>query len=197
MGDVKEKTGKENGGKEKGSKKADMESFRAAMQSVRPLKADDRHRDSTPRAAQLALRQNLVELRSARSGTEATAGLMGRVAEAAQQARPLIRDGLPRKCLRQLGGRDCPVTDSFDLHGMTESVAAKALNRFLNESLQHGLACVRVVHGKGLRSEGPPVLKLMSWQLLWQHPAVLALKPCASAEGGSGAVLVLLKEPSS
>lgn len=118
---------------------------------------------------------------------------MGTVAEAAQQALPLLRDGLPRKYLHQLGGRDCPVADSFDLHGMKENAAARALKRFLNESLQHDLVCIRVVHGKGLHSEGPPVLKLMSWQLLWQHPAVLALKPCTPADGGSGAVLVLLE----
>ncbi len=174
-------------------KKSDTDSFRAAMQSVRPLKVDDRHRDSAPRPAQFALRQSPEELQTAGPGTQAASGLKGMVAEAAQHAQPLIRDGLPRKYLRELGGRDCPVTDSFDLHGMTESAAAKALSRFLNESLQHELACIRVVHGKGLRSDGPPVLKLMSWQLLWQHPAVIALKPCAPAQGGSGAVLVLLK----
>jgi len=171
----------------------DTESFRAAMKAVRPLKADDRHREPAPRPALFKSPQSRNELPTAQSGIHAESSFKSLVADAAQQAQPLIRDGLPRKYLRQLGGRHCPVEDSFDLHGMKESTAAKALSRFLNESLQQDLACIRVVHGKGLRSEGLPVLKLMSWQQLWQHPEVLALKPSAPADGGSGAVLVMLR----
>lgn len=163
------------------------------MYSVRPLKLDERHRGSAPKPALLGQPQRGDDGSTAHSRTQTDSSLLEKVADAAQQAQSLLRDGLPRRYLRHLGGRDCPVLDSFDLHGMTETAAAKALSRFLNESLHHGLACVRVVHGKGLRSEGLPVLKLMSWQLLWQHPAVLALKPCAPADGGSGAVLVLLR----
>jgi DNA-nicking Smr family endonuclease len=95
--------------------------------------------------------------------------------------------------LRRIGSKQCPVADSFDLHGMIEKTAAKALSQFLADAVADGRACIRVVHGKGLRSEGPPILKLMTWKLLWQHPAVLALKPCATNDGGSGAVLVLLR----
>ncbi len=174
-------------------KKTDTESFRAAMQAVRPLKPDDRHRDPAPRPASFKPQHCRNELPGVPSEIHDESSFKGLVADAAQQAQPLIRNGLPRKYLRQLGGRQCPVEDSFDLHGMNERTAAKALSRFLNESLQQDLMCVRVVHGKGLRSEGPPVLKLMSWQLLWQHPEVLALKPSAPADGGSGAVLVMLK----
>jgi len=173
--------------------KSDADSFRIAMHSVRPLKPDDRHRDSAPRKTLITQKKNSNEIEIASSGPRADSSFREMVADAVQQARPLLKDGLPRRYLRQLGGRDCPVADSLDLHGMTESGAAQVLTRFLNESLQHDLTCIRVVHGKGLRSEGPPVLKLMSWQLLWQHPAVLALKACAPVDGGSGAVLVLLQ----
>ncbi|HKX55602.1 MAG TPA: Smr/MutS family protein, partial [Xanthomonadales bacterium] len=114
------------------------------------------------------------------------------VADACLHSRMLCRDGLPRKAVRSLGGAHNPVADSFDLHGLTERQASKALLQFLADSLGEGLRCVRVVHGKGLRSQGRAVLKLMSWQLLWQHPAVLALKPCSAQDGGSGAVLVML-----
>jgi DNA-nicking Smr family endonuclease len=119
--------------------------------------------------------------------------LAAQVADACEHSRALCRDGLPRKTLRLLGGAQYPVADSFDLHGLTEKQASKALSRFLADSLRDRLRCVRVVHGKGLRSPGPAVLRLMSWQLLWQHPAVLALKPCTPKDGGSGAVLVMLQ----
>lgn len=162
------------------------------MHSVVPLKPDGRHRDTATKAA-LATPNRQANETHAADYSESEALFRTRVVDAIDRELPLLREGYPRKYLRQLGSRECPVTDSFDLHGMKEHAAAKALARFLRESLQHNLSCVRVVHGKGLRSEGPAVLKLMSWQLLWQHPEVLALKHCRPADGGTGAVLVMLK----
>jgi len=171
----------------------DAESFRSAMQAVRPLKADDRHRVTTQRALPAPFKQIAAQIPAiaAFGSTESSSRML--VADAISELKPLLREGLPRKVLRQLGSRDCPIADSFDLHGMNEKTAARALQRFLAASLQHDLPCIRVVHGKGLRSEGPAVLKLMSWQLLWQHSEVLALKPCSPKDGGTGAVLALLK----
>ena len=171
--------------------KSDAEHFRAAMQDVRPLRADERHLPPTPRRP--APRRPSTALESTDPViTTSDRGIAHLVADACQQSMPLLRDGLPRKALRSLGSARNPAVDSFDLHGMTEVQARKALGQFLQASLADGLACIRVVHGKGLRSNGVAVLKLMSWQLLWQHPAVLALKPCAPNDGGSGAVLVML-----
>ncbi|HET6563969.1 MAG TPA: Smr/MutS family protein [Xanthomonadales bacterium] len=172
-------------------KKSDAEHFRAAMQNVRPLKTEERHHRSTPRPSpSLRLSTPLVSTEAeSRMGDPEITSL---VADACEQSRPLLRDGLPRKALRILGSPRNPAVDSFDLHGMTEIQARKALGQFLRASLADGLGCIRVVHGKGLRSKGAPVLKLMSWQLLWQHPLVMALKPCAPNDGGTGAVLVML-----
>lgn len=177
--------------------KSDTEHFRSAMQNVRPLKDVDRHFTVAPK------RPTSKQARAAVADSVATAqsceneNIVALVADACLHSRTLCRDGLPRKALRSLGGAQNPVADSFDLHGLTEIQARKALRQFLADSLGDGLRCVRVVHGKGLRSQGPAVLKLMSWQLLWQHPEVLALKPCSLQDGGSGAVLVMLKSPRS
>jgi DNA-nicking Smr family endonuclease len=59
--------------------------------------------------------------------------------------------------------------------------------------VRRGLGCIRVVHGKGLRSRTIPKLKLMTNRLLRRHPAVVAFASCRPADGGTGAVVVLLK----
>jgi DNA-nicking Smr family endonuclease len=56
-----------------------------------------------------------------------------------------------------------------------------------------GLGCVRIVHGKGLHSEsGVPVLKNLVDRVLRQRADVLAFHSAPPAQGGHGAVLVLL-----
>ncbi len=169
--------------------KLDADHFRAAMKDVRAIKHDERHHEPRPAPFPFRLRRaDSTDIAPAAPGSH----LATMVANACEENRPLARKDVSRKALRALGQRRNPVADSFDLHGMNEKQARAALERFLAESLRDGLSCVRVVHGKGLRSPGPAVLRLMSWQLLWRHPEVLALKPCAPRDGGSGAVLVML-----
>jgi DNA-nicking Smr family endonuclease len=68
------------------------------------------------------------------------------------------------------------------------------LAEFLGGCLKRGLRCVRVVHGKGLRSPGrEPVLKRKAQQWLAQRDDVLAFCEAPKDQGGSGALLVLLK----
>jgi DNA-nicking Smr family endonuclease len=81
-----------------------------------------------------------------------------------------------------------------DLHNMRTDEAREALGAFIREAHKHGMRCVRVVHGKGLGSPGKePVLKgkVKSW--LIQKQEVLAFVQAKPAEGGAGALVVLLK----
>jgi DNA-nicking Smr family endonuclease len=181
--------------------KTDTDSFRTAMANVRPLKQEPRHRDDSVRPSKSTgypgVSRSKHPERAPGGKMPEDAETFRQVIDASSHSLPLLRNGLPRKMLQRMGTRHCPTADTFDLHGMNEKNAAAALNRFLLDALDEGLACIRIVHGKGLRSDGPPVLKLMSWKLLWLHPEVLAIKPCAPDDGGSGAVLVLLRtEPS-
>lgn len=177
------------------SKKSPPESecFRSAVGAVRPLKTDDRYRELKPKPVPRKTRSTPLAVSENADVNPAEPATQARVAEACQAGRAMLREGLSRKRLRRLGSHECPVEDAFDLHGMTERAASRALSRFLTESLAEGLECIRIVHGKGLRSGGLPILKLMSWQQLWRHPSVLALKPCSPADGGTGAILVLLR----
>ncbi len=63
----------------------------------------------------------------------------------------------------------------------------------LTRCLRRGLRCVRIIHGKGLRSKNrEPVLKkkLPGW--LIHRNDVLAFVQAPETSGGAGALLVLL-----
>ncbi|MEO5625059.1 MAG: Smr/MutS family protein, partial [Dokdonella sp.] len=58
----------------------------------------------------------------------------------------------------------------------------------------HDLLCVRIVHGKGLRSKAAgPVLKQLTDSMLRRRADVLAFTSARPAQGGTGAVIVLLQ----
>jgi DNA-nicking Smr family endonuclease len=105
-----------------------------------------------------------------------------------------LRDGLSAQVLRKLRRGHWAVQDHIDLHGLRSDSARKLLVSFLNEALNDGFRCVRVVHGKGYRSRNQePVLKRKMAGWLQQRDEVLAYCQAPQSDGGSGAVLILLK----
>lgn len=87
-----------------------------------------------------------------------------------------------------------PIGASLDLHGSTLEDARERFERFLASCLTHDIKCVRIVHGKGYGSrDGDAVLKTAVRRWLTQIEEVVAYTECAEADGGSGAVQVLLK----
>ena len=105
-----------------------------------------------------------------------------------------LRDGLSNLVLRKLRRGHWVTQDELDLHGLRSEEARQLLVAFLNEALARGLRCVRIVHGKGLRSENrEPVLKRKVGNWLAQRDEVLAFVQARPEDGGSGAVVVLLK----
>ncbi|CPM06996.1 MutS2 family protein [Bordetella pertussis] len=70
-----------------------------------------------------------------------------------------------------------------------------ARNLILDECLEHGIRCVRIVHGKGYGSQGlEPVLKDKARTWLVQKADVLAFSEAPERGGGAGALLVLLRQ---
>ena len=105
-----------------------------------------------------------------------------------------LRNGLATQVLRKLRRGHWSVQDHTDLHGLRSDAARKLLVEFLNEALNDGFRCVRVVHGKGYRSRNQePVLKKKMAGWLQQRDEVLAYCQAPQADGGSGALLILLK----
>jgi DNA-nicking Smr family endonuclease len=82
----------------------------------------------------------------------------------------------------------------IDLHGLRRDEARDALAAFVRDAERRGLRCVRIVHGKGNGSPGrEPVLKQRVHGWLVQKAAVLAFTQARAAEGGAGALVVLLR----
>ena len=103
------------------------------------------------------------------------------------------RPGVPENVLRRLRRRDYRVEGEIDLHGLTVAQAKRVLPTFLAGALARHAVCVRIIHGKGLRSGSRgAVLKSTVDAVLRQVPGVLAYVSAAPADGGTGATHVLL-----
>ena len=104
-----------------------------------------------------------------------------------------LKAGQPQRLLTRLRRGHFSIRSELDLHQMTAPVAREAIAGFLEEAIRHRDHCVRIVHGKGLRSDARgPVLKRLTEQLLRRRGDVLAFSSALPAQGGTGAVLVLL-----
>lgn len=105
-----------------------------------------------------------------------------------------LRNGLSQQTLRKLRRGHWVIQAELDLHGHTTDEAREALIQFLTECQRRDARCVRIIHGKGLRSKNrEPVLKAKVANWLMQRDAVLAFCQARQVDGGSGAVIVLLK----
>lgn len=105
-----------------------------------------------------------------------------------------LREGYPPRLLRQLKRGQFSVQDEVDLHHMNAAAAQTSIADFLADARRRGLRCVRIVHGKGLRSKAAgPVLKVLTDRLLRRRDDVVAFASARPAQGGTGAAIVLLK----
>jgi len=103
------------------------------------------------------------------------------------------RPGVGPDVTRKLRRGDWSIQRQIDLHGLRRDDAREALGIFVREAYKQGIRCVRVVHGKGLGSPGKaPVLKHRVHGWLVQKNEVLAFVQAKPADGGAGALVVLL-----
>lgn len=99
------------------------------------------------------------------------------------------------KTMRRLARGRFSVQAEIDLHGMTTAEAKTVLQDFIHSCLGRGCTCVRIVHGKGLRSgHKGPVLKQKVDLWLRRSEGILAFVSARQVDGGTGAVYVLLKK---
>lgn len=170
----------------------DRQLFKEAVRGVTPLRPDSRAAFSPPpprpvprmrlRDQREVLEESLADLLAweddFKSGDELS----------------FTRPGVPPTVLRKLARGHWVVNAQIDLHGLTRAEARVVLAEFLRQQYRRGARCLRIIHGKGLGSRNrEPVLrnKVRNW--LMQRDEVLAFRQARELDGGTGAVIVLLK----
>ena len=104
------------------------------------------------------------------------------------------RPGVPLDVPARLRRGQWAVQSQIDLHGLRRDEARPVLAEFVRRALQRSQRCVRVIHGKGHGSPGrEPVLKAKVQRWLAQCDAVIAFTQATGAQGGGGALIVLLE----
>jgi DNA-nicking Smr family endonuclease len=166
----------------------DRRAFADAIHDVQPLPQGNRAPQQPKRPPARAHRRRDADAAVLRDSLEG-AWHAGTHAEI-EFARP----GVPPRVLHRLKRGLYSVEAEIDLHGMSRLRAQQALHEFLVECVRRNLGCVRIIHGKGMRS-GPhgPVLKdsVRLWLAQWDE--VMAYASADHRRGGDGAVCALLR----
>ncbi len=181
-------------GPEPGEVPDDSTLFRTAVAGVTPLRANDRVYLDAPKPppAPVPVKRSEDEQAALREAMESPMTLEDRLDAGDEVA--FLRPGVPRRVLADLRRGRWVLQGELDLHGLKRDEAREALTVFLSTCLQQGRRCVRVIHGKGLGSPGrESILKQLSQRWLAQREEILAFCQASPGQGGSGALLVLLR----
>lgn len=179
----------------------DLEMFRAAVGPVRKLPETP----PPPRAPKPRPRARMAERDEAAARDEFRHALHDSLLETGD-ALAYRNEALPPHIYQRLKRGEIAAQEELDLHGADARQAETLLRAFVNDARHHGVGCVRVIHGKGLHGQlardglpvgegGMPVLKNLVDRMLRQRADILAFHSAPPAQGGTGAVLVLLAPP--
>ncbi len=104
---------------------------------------------------------------------------------------PDFRSGL----IEELRTGRFSVQGMLDLHGFTGDAVNEELEEFLTTAFRQGWQCVKIIHGRGLRSVKGPVLKdAVIKRLAGKYrKQVIAFVSARQCDGGLGALYVLLR----
>ena len=169
-------------------KTSEVDLFRQAMADVKPLRPANRLEPEPRRPAAAARQRELDDERVLRELLS-----HGELEEHETGEELLyLRPGYQTRLLRRLRRGRYSVADTIDLHHMDVTSARQVLVDFIEQSLGRRYSCIRIIHGKGLRSRDMPRLKLLTGRFLRKHPRVVAFASCRPVDGGTGATDVLL-----
>ncbi len=105
------------------------------------------------------------------------------------------KPGIQNRVFQKLKRGQFAITAELDLHGLTAEEAKNTLADFLSRCAKCDRCCVKIIHGKGLRSkDGRPVIKNNIGRWLQQRQDVLAYCPAKRYDGDTGALYVLIRK---
>lgn len=170
----------------------DRQLFRRVIGAVRPLRHANRARLASEPPEPLPLQHWLDEERALQESMSDAFDASTLLDTDDQLS--FRRPGIGRDVVHKLRAGHWSIQRQIDLHGLRTDEARDQIGAFIRQAHRHGLRCVRVVHGKGLGSPGKtPVLKSRVHSWLVQKNEVLAFVQARPAEGGAGALVVLLR----
>ncbi len=164
----------------------DADLFKQAMSDVRPLpKKQQRPLPDRPRTNN--------QKQGHGSGTGATTSTPAAQPLPQPITERWLRSGHSPVLLTELRGERFHADEELDLHQLNSAEARRRLRRFLDYACQHHCRTVRIIHGRGLHSQGHAILPELVQDELRADPRVLAFRLAGRFDGGSGALRVRLK----
>ena len=174
-------------------RKSEDDIFRDAMREVREIRefremAVRKRRSSIPRKGRGSRDEGLAELEGIISGK-----LTIRLADT-QEFVEWVNPKYSRELIKELHRGRFSVQDSIDLHGLVLDEAENALRSFLAEARRRRYRCIKIIHGRGLRSPKGPVLKhaVVTFLSSCYRKYVIGFSSARGNDGGLGAIYVLL-----
>ncbi len=167
--------------------------FKQAMSGVRPLKQEEipvlpTAKPKKPSAQILAKRAAAVgQDEHSAQGISDTQAMLNPVASEATLSYRLAT--LQHRVFEQLKTGKLRWYEAVDLHGCTIEQARSAVLQIIEMARAENQNVIKIVHGKGPQA----ILKTYVNGWLRQHREVLAFVSAPAEQGGTGAVLVLLK----
>ncbi len=166
--------------------------FRQAVAGTRPIHPSGRI-SLTPPAPQPIPLQRLKDERAALAESLSDEVDVDSLLET-DELLSFRRPGIGPDIVRKLRRGHWVIQAELDLHGLRRDEARESLSGFIHDARAQGVRCVRIIHGKGLSSPGrEPVLKHKVRAWLVQKNEVLAFCQAKPADGGAGALVVLLR----
>lgn len=174
---------------------SDEQAWLEELESVKPLKQQDRVTTQAPAEADAAA------FAARRAAAETAPGApspltLGWVApRTPYEIMGFKRDGVQEGVYKKLRLGGYPCQGVLDLHRKTLAQAADSVYQFVRTHYSAGHRMVRIIHGRGIRSQPEPaMLKRYCAHWLMEIECVLAYHSAQPKDGGAGALYVLLRK---
>jgi DNA-nicking Smr family endonuclease len=105
-------------------------------------------------------------------------------------------EGVSPLVMEKLRNGEFSVQQVVDLHGLSIESARETFEYFLGEAIRNNLKCIKVIHGRGLKSKREPIIRdhLKTWIVRAMHRKwITAFSNAIMPDGGPGATYILLR----
>jgi DNA-nicking Smr family endonuclease len=181
-------------GKKKSEPLTDEELFAKAMDGVKEIK-EFRHMRTSRKKVSPPARREVSDSDALQTLREIVSGRAAVNLAHTQEYVEWINEDFKGDFTKLLHEGRLSVKDCLDLHGLTSEEAGEAVALFFRESKRKGHKCLKIIHGRGLRSPRGPVLKgaLIKHLSGRYRKHIIAFVTARQCDGGLGALYVLLR----